>query len=89
MWLDGDTKLGLCFGCGDKFFKQFKEVDKLFGMFAGLMAQESYVANLQFVLHEIEDNEKKDMLCRHSDRLTIPFGMSYKTRYPFAGNEKY
>jgi hypothetical protein len=41
------------FGTGDKCFEQFEEVYKLLGILAGLLAKEGYVANLQFVLHEI------------------------------------
>ncbi|GLT54050.1 hypothetical protein SLA2020_272830 [Shorea laevis] len=63
------------FGTGDKSFEQFEEVYKLLGILAGLLAKEGYVANLQFVLHDVEEDEKRDMLCGHSERLAIAFGL--------------
>jgi hypothetical protein len=63
------------FGTGDKCFEQFEEVYKLLGILSGLLAKEGYVANLQFVLHDVEEDEKRDMLCGHSERLAIAFGL--------------
>lgn len=44
-------------------------------IFAALMAKEGYIATLQFVLHDIEENEKCDLLYGHSERLTMTFGL--------------
>jgi len=63
------------FGTGDKCFEQFEEVYKLLGILSGLLAKEGYVANLQYVLHDVEEDEKRDMLCGHSERLAIAFGL--------------
>lgn len=41
-----------------------------------IMAKEGYIANLQFVLHYIEKDEKRDMLHGHNGRLAIVFGLS-------------
>ncbi|KAB1223661.1 hypothetical protein CJ030_MR2G011706 [Morella rubra] len=63
------------FGTGDKSFEQYEEVYKLLGVLAGLLAKEGYVADLRFVLHDVEDDEKRDLLCGHSERLAIAFGL--------------
>ncbi|KAL2478621.1 Pentatricopeptide repeat-containing protein [Forsythia ovata] len=63
------------FGSGDRFFEQYKEVNKLLDVFSGLMAKEGYVADIKFVLHDIEEDEKMDMLCGHSERLAIAFAL--------------
>ncbi|KAL6964870.1 hypothetical protein U1Q18_035923 [Sarracenia purpurea var. burkii] len=63
------------FGTGDKFFEQYEEVNELLGILAGLMAKEGYIADLQFILHDVEDDEKRDLLCGHSERLAIAFGL--------------
>ncbi|CBI39966.3 unnamed protein product, partial [Vitis vinifera] len=73
-WMEIQNKVYV-FGTGTKFFEQFEEVNKLLGMLAGLMAKEGYIANLQFVLHDIDEDEKRDILCGHSERLAIAFGL--------------
>ncbi|KAA8520335.1 hypothetical protein F0562_014591 [Nyssa sinensis] len=63
------------FGTGDSFFEQYEEVNNLLEILAGIMAKEGYVADLEFVLHDVEVDEKRDMLCGHSERLAIAFGL--------------
>ncbi|KAK6232661.1 hypothetical protein SCA6_002734 [Theobroma cacao] len=73
-WIEIKRRLYV-FGTGDKFFEQFDEVTKLLGIISGLMAKEGYVADLRYVLHDIEEDEKRDLLCGHSERLAIAFGL--------------
>ncbi|MBA0716084.1 hypothetical protein Golax_014950 [Gossypium laxum] len=73
-WIEIKRRLYV-FGTGDKFFEQFEEVNKLLGIISGLMAKEGYVADLRYVLHDVEEDEKRDMLCGHSERLAIAFGL--------------
>ncbi|PSS11958.1 Pentatricopeptide repeat-containing protein [Actinidia chinensis var. chinensis] len=63
------------FGTGDRFFEQYEEVNRFLGILAGLIAKEGYVADLQFSLHDVEEDEKRDLLCGHSERLAIAFGL--------------
>ncbi|XP_059649041.1 pentatricopeptide repeat-containing protein At3g03580 [Cornus florida] len=63
------------FGTGDSSFEQHEEVNKFLEILAGLMAKEGYVADLQYVLHDVEEDEKRDMLCGHSERIAIAFGL--------------
>ncbi|CAI0515891.1 unnamed protein product [Linum tenue] len=39
------------------------------------MSKEGYAANVQYALHDIEEDEKRDWLCGHSERLAIAFGL--------------
>ncbi|KAE8669009.1 MATE efflux family protein [Hibiscus syriacus] len=73
-WIEIKRRLYV-FGTGDKFFEQFEEVNKLLGIVSGLMAKEGYVADLRYVLHDVEEDEKRDMLCGHSERLAMAFGL--------------
>ncbi|KAL4355256.1 hypothetical protein GQ457_06G015990 [Hibiscus cannabinus] len=73
-WIEIKRRLYV-FGTGDKFFEQFEEVNKLLGIISGLMAKEGYVADLRYVLHDVEEDEKRDLLCAHSERLAIAFGL--------------
>ncbi|KAE8673802.1 Pentatricopeptide repeat-containing protein [Hibiscus syriacus] len=36
---------------------------------------EGYVADLRYVLHDVEEDEKRDLLCGHSERLAMAFGL--------------
>ncbi|KAJ9131848.1 hypothetical protein P3X46_034760 [Hevea brasiliensis] len=68
-------KRAYAFGTGDKFFKQYEKVNKLLGTLANLMAKEGYVADLQYALHDVEEDEKRGLLYGHSERLAIAFGL--------------
>ncbi|GAA0145597.1 hypothetical protein LIER_05759 [Lithospermum erythrorhizon] len=63
------------FGTGDKHFEQFKEVKILLETYLSLMAKEGYVPNLKFVLPNVGEDEKMELLCGHSERLAIAFGL--------------
>lgn len=73
-WLEIQNRV-YYFGAGDRFFNQHKEVIELLDVLSGLMAKEGYAADLKFVLHDVEEDEKLDMLCGHSERLAIAFGL--------------
>ncbi|GAV78148.1 PPR domain-containing protein/PPR_2 domain-containing protein/DYW_deaminase domain-containing protein [Cephalotus follicularis] len=73
-WMEIQKKFYV-FGTGEKFFEQFEEVNKLLGILSDLIAKEGYIADLRYVLHDVEDDEKRDMLCGHSERLAIAFGL--------------
>ncbi|KAM7508938.1 hypothetical protein LguiA_019391 [Lonicera macranthoides] len=73
-WLEIQNRVYV-FGSGNRFFEQYEEVHKLLKKLSSLMAKEGYVANLEFALHDVEEDEKRDMLCGHSERLAIAFGL--------------
>lgn len=41
----------------------------------GLMHEAGYVPNTGSVFHDVEEDEKTDMVCSHSERLAIAFGL--------------
>ncbi|PIN05885.1 hypothetical protein CDL12_21578 [Handroanthus impetiginosus] len=73
-WLEIQNRV-YYFGAGDRSFKQHKEVIELLKVLSGLIAKEGYTPDVKFVLHNVEDDEKLDMLCGHSERLAIAFGL--------------
>ncbi|CDP19809.1 unnamed protein product [Coffea canephora] len=73
-WLEIQNRVYI-FGTGHRFFEQYKEVHDFLVVLSDLMAKEGYVADLRFALHDVEDDEKVDMLCGHSERLAIGFGV--------------
>lgn len=42
---------------------------------AGQMKKFGYVPDKNFVLHDVEDEEKEHILCYHSEKLAIAFGL--------------
>ncbi|XP_047327086.1 pentatricopeptide repeat-containing protein At3g03580 [Impatiens glandulifera] len=73
-WIEIRNKVYV-FGTGDKSFEQYEDVKDLLDVLSGLMEKEGYVADVQSVLHDVEEDEKRDMLCGHSERLAIAFGL--------------
>lgn len=73
-WIEVKNKFYV-FGVGDSFFEQFDEVTTFLGKLADMMAKEGYVADLQYVLHDVGEDEKRDILCGHSERIAIAFGL--------------
>ncbi|XP_060217885.1 pentatricopeptide repeat-containing protein At3g03580 [Lycium barbarum] len=63
------------FGTGDRSFQQFKQVSELIEDLNRTMDKEGYVADLKFVLHDVGEDEKINLLHGHSERLAIAFGL--------------
>eukprot|EP01018_Ginkgo_biloba_P010846 Gb_36538 [translate_table: standard] len=60
---------------GDKVHPQS---DKIYALLATLIAQmkeAGYVPNTNFVLHDVDEELKEHMLCSHSEKLAIAFGL--------------
>ncbi|KAF8378974.1 hypothetical protein HHK36_028400 [Tetracentron sinense] len=73
-WIEIRNKVYV-FGSGERFFEQAEEVYRLLERLQNLMAKEGYVVDPKFVLHDVVEEEKRDMLCGHSERLAIAFGL--------------
>ncbi|KAL8262471.1 hypothetical protein R6Q59_023820 [Mikania micrantha] len=73
-WVDINKKI-YAFSSGDNFFEQYEEVKKLLEVLYDLIAKEGYVSNLRSVFHNVNEDEKRDILCGHSERLAIAFGL--------------
>lgn len=73
-WLEIKRKVYV-FRTGDKVFEQSEDVHELLHTLNRSMAKQGYVPDLQCVLHDVGDDEKKEMLQGHSERLAIAFGL--------------
>ncbi|CAN6439980.1 unnamed protein product [Victoria cruziana] len=72
-WLEIKNRVYV-FGNGDRR----EQSEKLYCLLEGLgkmMAKDGYIADKRLVLHDVEEDEKMDMLCGHSERLAIAFGI--------------
>ncbi|XWS57962.1 hypothetical protein CRYUN_Cryun09bG0218200 [Craigia yunnanensis] len=61
------------YGEGKKAVRAFEDIKA-----AGVIpdhVDSGYVADLRYVLHDVEEDEKRDLLCGHNKRLAIAFGL--------------
>ncbi|CAO2839910.1 unnamed protein product [Amaranthus hypochondriacus] len=63
-FLSGDTAHPMC----DAIYAELERV-------TGLVAEAGYVPTTGTVFHDVEDDEKTGMVCSHSERLAIAFGL--------------
>lgn len=52
----------------DEIYAELKRVE-------GLIKEAGYVPDTGSVFHDVEDDEKTHMICSHSERLAIAFGL--------------
>eukprot|EP01018_Ginkgo_biloba_P016521 Gb_02086 [translate_table: standard] len=60
---------------GDRSHPQSEEIYATLENLSGQMKSAGYVPNTNFVLHDIQDEEKERILCGHSEKLAIAFGL--------------
>eukprot|EP01018_Ginkgo_biloba_P031203 Gb_23798 [translate_table: standard] len=60
---------------GDRSHPQSEKIYSLLESLAGQMKEAGYVPNTNFVLHDVEEEVKEHMLCIHSEKLAIAFGL--------------
>eukprot|EP01018_Ginkgo_biloba_P019587 Gb_24126 [translate_table: standard] len=63
------------FIAADKSHPQSEEIYAMLETLAGLMKDAGYVPHTKFVLHDVEEEVKEQMLCSHSEKLAIAFGI--------------
>ncbi|XP_057873381.1 pentatricopeptide repeat-containing protein DOT4, chloroplastic-like [Cryptomeria japonica] len=63
------------FKVGDKSHPQIEEIYSMLQSWAGEMKEAGYVPDSNFVLQDVDDDEKEHILCGHSERLAIAFGI--------------
>ncbi|VFQ94548.1 unnamed protein product [Cuscuta campestris] len=73
-WVEINNRVYV-FSAGDKSFEQHEEVKNHLRVLYSLMAKDGYVADLNWVLHDVDEDEKVDVLCGHSERIAIAFGL--------------
>ncbi|KAJ7514127.1 hypothetical protein O6H91_23G029100 [Diphasiastrum complanatum] len=73
-WIEVDDQLH-AFVVGDATHPQSKEIHAELDRLVGLMKMAGYKPNLSFVLDDVEDEEKENALCGHSEKQAIAFGL--------------
>jgi hypothetical protein len=60
---------------GDRSHPQCQKIYAMLEILAGQMKAAGYVPNTNFALYDVEEELKEDILCIHSERLAIAFGL--------------
>lgn len=63
------------FFVGDKSHPRYNEIEIMLGEISRRLKLSGYVANTNPVLFDIEEEEKEDALCKHSEKVAIAFGL--------------
>eukprot|EP01018_Ginkgo_biloba_P030326 Gb_08619 [translate_table: standard] len=63
------------FHVGDTSHPQWEKIYALLESLAQQVKEAGYVPDTRFVLHDVEDEEKEYILCGHSEKLAIAFGL--------------
>eukprot|EP01018_Ginkgo_biloba_P015274 Gb_41648 [translate_table: standard] len=63
------------FVVGDKLHIEYKNVFAMLDSLARQIKEAGYMPDTSFVLHDVEEEEKEHILCGHSERLAIAFGL--------------
>eukprot|EP01018_Ginkgo_biloba_P002828 Gb_14729 [translate_table: standard] len=63
------------FHVGDSSHPQTKDIHTALDILARQMKKEGYVPRTNFVLHDVEEEQKEHILGRHSEKLAIAFGL--------------
>eukprot|EP00253_Pinus_taeda_P013972 PITA_13972 len=60
---------------GDRSHPQSEKIYAVLETLYGKMKEAGYVPNTNFVLQDVEENRKEEMLCNHSEKVAIAFGV--------------
>eukprot|EP01018_Ginkgo_biloba_P039546 Gb_03570 [translate_table: standard] len=73
-WIEFNNRIH-AFLVGDKLHPQADKIYAMLERLAEQMKESGYVADKNFVLHDVEEEEKEYILCGHSEKLAIAFGL--------------
>ncbi|KAH9571029.1 hypothetical protein CY35_02G072600 [Sphagnum magellanicum] len=73
-WIEVDNEVHT-FVVNDQHHPQMIEIHAELKRLSGLMHDAGYVPDTNFVLHDVEEEEKVFHLCHHSEKLAIAFGL--------------
>eukprot|EP01018_Ginkgo_biloba_P012485 Gb_18788 [translate_table: standard] len=73
-WIEVDKQVH-AFLVGDRSHPQTKQIYAELERLSTQMKVAGYVPNTRFVLHDVEDEQKEQILCYHSEKLAIAFGL--------------
>jgi hypothetical protein len=60
---------------GDDSHPKSKEINEFLGKLSKRMKEEGFVPDTNFVLHDVEDEQKEQNLSYHSEKLAVAFGI--------------
>eukprot|EP01018_Ginkgo_biloba_P030422 Gb_19924 [translate_table: standard] len=73
-WIEVKNKVHAFFG-GDRSHQQSEKIYAMLECLHGQMREAGYVPDTRFELHDVEEDEKEDNLCVHSEKIAIAFGL--------------
>jgi pentatricopeptide repeat protein len=73
-WIEMNKSI-YAFVVGDKSNPQMKEIYVELERLSGLMKESGYLPNTRFALTDVEEEQKEHILCHHSEKLAIAFGL--------------
>eukprot|EP01018_Ginkgo_biloba_P024981 Gb_25581 [translate_table: standard] len=73
-WIEIDNKVHE-FVVGDKVHPQSEKIYAMLESMSEQMKEAGYVPDTNFVLHDVEEEKKEHILCGHSEKLAIAFGL--------------
>ncbi|CAL5347445.1 unnamed protein product [Camellia sinensis] len=73
-WIEVKNKVH-AFVAGDESHPYFDRINEVLKVLLELMEREGYVPDTNEVFHDVEEEQKRDLLCSHSERLAIAFGI--------------
>eukprot|EP01018_Ginkgo_biloba_P018714 Gb_21688 [translate_table: standard] len=73
-WIEVNNRVHAFFA-GDRSHPQSEKIYAMLAILAGQMEEAGYVPNTNFALHDVEEEVKEHMLCSHSEKLAIAFGL--------------
>ncbi|MCL7028366.1 hypothetical protein MKW94_013491 [Papaver nudicaule] len=73
-WIEIDNKIH-AFVAGDKSHPYYDRINEALKVMLEQMERKGYVLNTDDVLHDVEEEQKRNLLCSHSERLAIAFGI--------------
>eukprot|EP01018_Ginkgo_biloba_P020997 Gb_22288 [translate_table: standard] len=73
-WVEAQNRVH-AFVVGDKSHPQSTKIYEILESLAREMEKAGYVAKTNFVLHDVEEEEKEHIICGHSEKLAIAFGL--------------
>lgn len=63
------------FSVGDKSHPKYNKIHEFLGELSKKMKEKGYVPDTNFVLHDVEDEQKEQNLSYHSEKLAVAFGI--------------
>ncbi|KAJ0970452.1 hypothetical protein J5N97_023329 [Dioscorea zingiberensis] len=73
-WIEVKSKVH-AFVAHDKSHPYYDKIMETLEVLLEQMERAGYVPNTEDVLHDVEEEQKRDLLCGHSERLAIAFGI--------------